>query len=217
MSTLNLPAHLGIPDAEKEIINKNWDTYTGLSQMMGEKKLFQIPAPNYPIPDITQEALSKAGDHSFQLYEQLRTWARFLSGEIATTDSILLQIKNEKRTITASIRQKIKKNKTEKVSETDIEDIIWLDPRFNDLTLLEQQNIQYKKHIEALFEHCDGSLSALSRSVEFRKESSGYYSRQSEPRTYVPRQAQEPPQAPARGRVRGAPSSPWNNGKKAEE
>lgn len=217
MSSLNLPAHLGIPDEEKNIITRNWDTYTPLAERMAEKMLLQIPPPPYPIPNITQQALATAGNHSFELYEQLRTWLRYLSGEVATADSILLQIKNEKRTITARIRQSVKskKSKDEKISETDIEDMIWLDPRFNELTLTEQQNIQYKKHVDALYEHCDGCINALSRSVEFRKENNGFYTKAQSVRPYqVPENSGTSPIPPTPSRrSKDAPSSPWTGRK----
>lgn len=173
---LHLPSSVGVGEQEQKDIHNAWTaTIDNVEADLASMGIVAEKAPEFSRPTLTAEQLTTTINKDYTiLYSQHLSWYNYTTPLVAKVKARLLGVKNEMTDIEVRIRQEMKKKnkiveRDMKFTEKDIEDHIWMDPRYKQLLLERQRLEQYKLELDAYLETMDRNLLTISRQVEIRK------------------------------------------------
>jgi hypothetical protein len=175
---LALPKDVGIGEADTTAIQNHWHTIDRVNAWLASKGMKPAVEPDVACPEVTTEALLAPDIKTYTTVfaAQLR-WYNYSVRLLADIRSILLQVRNEMEDIAIKKRTGFREyNKTaaknEKMTASEMEDDIGMDPRYRALRLEEQEYEQNRIKLDAWVESLDRNLKTVSRQIENRKAES---------------------------------------------
>lgn len=172
---LRVPKTVGIPQNTQENIHGRWTTSPLVEQAVAAAGLPYDETPPHAYPGtLTAEQLTTIdpGEYTALFTEHL-AWYNYLVPIVARVKSHLLEVRNEKKDIDVHIRTEERRRngmraKQDKLTESEIADSVWSDPRYNDLVLAEQKLDQQKLEYEARLDCISRNLQVISRQVTLK-------------------------------------------------
>lgn len=131
--------------------------------------------PAFAAPEVSAEHLTTDFNKDYTtMYAQQLAWLNYTAPLLAHVKGMLLELDNAIKDLETQMRKSLRgKNKsldrTEKLSEKDIEDLLWLDPDHKRLTIEQQQFEQMRLRLQSHVESMENNMRVISRQVEIRK------------------------------------------------
>ena len=175
---LTLPKDVGVGNAEAQAIQSRWDTIEAVDARLKAHGIHTNVVPDIECPVVTAEALTTPDiqQYTVTFAAQLR-WYNYVVRLLADVRAVLLQISNEMEDIETTKRIHFRqmdegKPAKDKMSATEMKDLIFQDPRNRELRLEHQQLEQERIKLDAWAESLDRNLKTVSRQIENRREES---------------------------------------------
>lgn len=172
---LHLPRDVGVPESTAQTIESHWNTVGAVDARLKAVGFHDNDMPNIECPVVTTEMLvtPDVKEYTTIFSAQLR-WYNYVTRLLADVRAVILQVKNEMEDIGATKRSGFRhinetKLKAEKISPTEMEDLILQDPRYRELRLQHQQLEQQRIKLDAWAESLDRNLKTVSRQIENRR------------------------------------------------
>lgn len=146
-----------------------------------EKKLarmgfsVQEEPPTEPMPRVTAEHLTTTNSREYTtMYAHQLAWLNYAGPLLAKIRATLLEINAAMTQIETTIRKDIRArqadlSRSEKLTEQDIADRVWLDPDYQEMVIQKQKNDQQRMILEKIVEGMEQNMKVISRQVELRK------------------------------------------------
>lgn len=172
---LRITSPLAISDREEEQIRDKWTAITDEVLNELEEKGFGVPAkPDFSPELLTHENLIGTSPEDYaKLYTEHLRWynyaAPFMAQIKARLSGIRTALKDEETAIRDKMRETNKAAGRGKMTEQEIKDKVWLDPRYQDLLLQEEKYSQMKEVMSAQMDIMDRNMKLISRIEEERK------------------------------------------------
>jgi hypothetical protein len=163
-----------LSDADETYIHNAWGTMVKVLERLRAKGVLLPEAPpSFPIPEVTSTLVEGDNQEYLKTNSRYLAWLNYLLPHLALVRGVLLEVSNEKTNIGALYRQSTKEADTragrKKATKEEIDDAITLDPRYIELTQIEQEMSQEKYLLEAKLEELERTLRVISRHVEVKK------------------------------------------------
>lgn len=172
---LRLPKTVGMEAPAQQAIHNKWTTSPVVEQEVAAAGLPYDETPPCAYPGtLTAEQLTTIDPSEYtQLYSEHLGWYNYLAPIVARIKSHLLEVRNEKKEIDVHISTGERKRNTvrakgDKLTAGEIEDAVWMDPRYNELVIIEQKLEQQKLEFEARLDCVHRNLQVLSRQVTLK-------------------------------------------------
>jgi hypothetical protein len=172
---LRLPRDVGIPESVAQTIESRWNTISVVDARLKAVGFHDNDMPNIECPVVTTEMLvtPDVKEYTTVFSAQLR-WYNYVTRLLADVRAVILQLKNEMDDISASKRSGFRalnehKAKADKISPTEMEDLILQDPHYQELRLQHQQLEQQRIKLDAWADSLDRNLKTVSRQIENRR------------------------------------------------
>jgi hypothetical protein len=169
------PASVGVGEQATQEVHSRWDTMAEVEEQLRMEGLQPIPPPTYAYTPVTEEMLTTADNAAYSTYyAQQNAWWGYLVERFAHVRAELIGVNNEIRIVEAHIRKDLKEknklsSKEDRLSATEIDDAVTLDPYLQQCQHRKQVLDQKKLMIEALHNNAEGGVKIISRQVEVRK------------------------------------------------
>jgi len=164
---------LGLGQTVEQATHNKWNTHDKVMTDIGMRGLMPTEMPENQCPVVTAEILTTADSTLYTTkYAELLSWFTYTSDMLAVVTSQLLQVTNEMEMIEARMRNQFReemKNGGPKMSAKEVEDVISIDIRHEELRLEKQKYQQFKTILGTHVENIERSMKVVSRQVEIRK------------------------------------------------
>lgn len=175
---LHLPKDIGVGASTAQEIETRWNTIGRVDAWLQQHGFAPNPVPEIVCPTVTAEELMNPDMQRFTVVfsAQLR-WYNYVTRLHADVKAMLLQLDNEMGDIEAAKRIHFRqldegKKDKDKMSATEMKDLISQDPHYRELRLVQQELQQQNLKISAWCESLDRSLKTVSRQIENRRAES---------------------------------------------
>lgn len=179
MTSLQVPAQLGLGEVELQEIDSVWDT---IDQMLikAMKGGFDMPArPPFPMPRLTPEQLANLNAHQFlSIQWQLEEWQSYAQAHMNQLEAMILQCDNQMEMIRVdtekAIRDWYKDNpKEKKPSEPQIKEAVKHVGTWRALLLRKQTCQQEYKFVEPTYKNAARTKALLVSATQKQKADLG--------------------------------------------
>jgi hypothetical protein len=177
-----LPSLKGIAgsDSDRQKAKSTFSTMEEIEKTL-QKRGFVVDEtpPPVPMPKVTAEHLTTTNSREYTtMYAHQLAWLNYSTPLLAKVRAQALELNNRMKTIESQIRKDLKSknrglDRTERMSEQEIEDFIWLDPEYQELLVEKQKNDQQKGILEKIVEGMEANMKVISRQIEIRKLETG--------------------------------------------
>ena len=179
MTSLDVPAQLGLGEVELQEIESVWDTVDAAAIDAMKAGFTMPPKPKQPCPHLTQEDLLNLTTQQFTMVQVLlEQWQGYAQARMAQLDAIILQCTNQMEMIDIDtkehIRQLVADKQIKKPSEASIKEAAKLDPRWRALLLKKQQCQQEYSFVEPTFKSTSRTKALLVSAVQKQKADMGH-------------------------------------------
>lgn len=163
-----------LSDEEEYQARNAWATMDRVKERLKKKgiTLAENPPP-FSMPEVTTTLVDTDNHQYLKTNAQYLAWLNFVLPYLALARGVILEAQNEKTNIAALYRRSARAKSTatgsKKPPEGELEDAITLDPRYVELTQIEQEMIQEKYLLEAKVEELERTLRVISRHLEAKK------------------------------------------------
>ena len=163
-----------ISDEDESHVHNTWNTIGRVTERLRAKGVIlpESPPP-FPIPEVTTTLVDGDNQEYLKTNAKYLAWLNFILPHLALTRGIILEVANEKTHIGAYYRKSSKdidaQSGRKKPTAEETNDAISLDPRFTELSQIEQEMTQEKYLLEAKVEELERTLRVISRHLEAKK------------------------------------------------
>jgi len=175
MTGLNIDGSVGLGERLQEELHNVWDTFDDSELKLTQLGFPPVNKPGSARPHIEPGTLNRLnGAQLTEIFEQVGAWQDYATNLLSRFRGYLQQIDNEKKVLTARLRQgaiqAAMQSGEKKPPEKEIEQNVLLDPRYQELMQeeqkVEQQRFQMEGHVDSL----NRQLKLVSRQVEIRRQ-----------------------------------------------
>jgi hypothetical protein len=170
-----LPADVGISQAEAAAIANEWDTMPRVNAMLKMRGMQPNIEPDIVYTPVTVEQLTTPDLKAYTVtYTCQLRWYNYSVRLLAEVRAELLGIENQMSDIARSKRTTFRKmdegkKKSERMSASEMEDLIEMDPLYRSLKLQQQEVEQTRMQVDAWAKEMDESRQVVSRQISNRK------------------------------------------------
>jgi hypothetical protein len=163
----------GITDQDERSVHGSWETNQKVQARLAAKGIV-VPndPPPFPIPEVTTTLVDANNADYLKVNAQYLAWLNYILPHLAITRGTILEAQNEKSHIETMYREVTRRGDEEtgnKTAKDAVEDAIHLDPRYIELTQLEQEMTQTKYQLEEHSANLERTLKVISRHIEVKK------------------------------------------------
>ncbi len=172
---LHLPKDVGLSDTEAQTIYNRWNTVEEVNARLKAFGIHDNQEPQIECPRVTAEELVNPDIKRYTIvYAAQLQWYNYAVRLHADIKAVLLGVQNEMSDIESAKRIHFRsvdegKKDKDKMSATEMKDLINVDPRYRELRLQEQHFSQQNLKMSAWVESLDRNLKVVSRQIENRK------------------------------------------------
>jgi hypothetical protein len=174
---LRAPTMMGLDSKSQEDIHREWDTMTGVENLLVKYGVAPQPQPTYACPEVTEDELTTTENQEYtQTYARLLGWFNYLAPLLAEVKAAELQVENEMEYVSAKLRKDIRTHNAgkkardpDRYTEGNIKDEIILDENYHELHVEQQRLSQMQLMLKARTDSVERSLRVVSRQVEIRR------------------------------------------------
>jgi hypothetical protein len=177
---LHLPKDIGVSDSEAQTIAHRWSTIGAVDARLKKFGIHDNMEPDIICPIVSAEELTNPDIQRYTVvYAAQLRWYNYAVRLHADIKAVLLGVENEMADIESAKRIHFRqldegKKDKDKMSATEMKDLILQDPRYRELRLEEQHLSQQHLKMSAWVESLDRNLKVVSRQIENRRaEASG--------------------------------------------
>lgn len=164
---------IGVGAQEAQSIQKRWDTASESDDRVIGTGLADHRQPSFTCPDLDTETLTTPDSRTYtETYVRILSWFSYASELLANVQIRVVQYENMIRILTAQTRRRQREvvaNGGKKMTEEEMQDLLYTNPEYQDILLELQKYKQMKTLMEAKVESIERSLKVISRQVEIRK------------------------------------------------
>jgi hypothetical protein len=172
---LQLPKDIGISDTEVQVIAGRWNTVGDVDARLKRFGIHENQEPDVVCPIVTAEELVNPDLQRYTIvYAAQLRWYNYAVRLHADIKAALLGVQNEMSDIESAKRIHFRqrdegKKDKDKMSATEMKDLINMDPVYRELRVQEQHFSQQNLKMSAWVESLDRNLKVVSRQIENRK------------------------------------------------
>jgi hypothetical protein len=165
----------GMSDAGAEQLQNRWDTIARVLQTLARKGI-TIPdkPPPFPIPEVTTTLVDTDNQAYLITNAQYIAWFNYVTPHVSLNDSLLLQVRGEKKSIEVAFREDFRSRErdlppSKRTSKEEVSDRTEMDPRYIELMQWEQELLQEQSFLEGCKSQLTLVMRVISRHIEVKK------------------------------------------------
>jgi hypothetical protein len=147
-------------------VQYKWNTMEEVYSFFQKQKIDDAHRPQ----DIKGDELTNMSAQEYAArYSAWLGWFNYVNRIMADVKSYHLEVVNEQKDIEVNIRITMKKVPGKKPSLKDIDDHVWVQPRYNELQVIRQKYEQIMLVLSAEIDRAEKNVRMISRQIELRK------------------------------------------------
>jgi hypothetical protein len=166
---LETPEMLGLSQSEQQTIHSHWDTFNNVQHRLAGEGFVPLGRPVYACPSyLDPEVLTAHNSKTLTMeFAKYKAWRDFTAERLVYTKQILLQTRNEMRSIEVKVKKSMRKG-SKRPTKDEIQEESKSDPRYEQLRVQEQENQQLELMYEAKEKEFSSAISLISRVITMR-------------------------------------------------
>lgn len=165
-----------VDDAQRKAARTDFDTMDEVEKQLAKWGFsLNTTPPPFPVPEVSATQLTTDFNKDYTtMYANQLAWLNYTSPLLAHVKATLIELEHALQDITVKMRKELRRknqelDRTDRLSEKDIEDVIWCDPSHKELIVEKQRFDQMRLRLQSHVDAMEQNMRVISRQVEIRK------------------------------------------------